>query len=211
MRAAAARGFTLIEVLVALVIVATGMAALMGALSSSASTVAYLRDKTFAEWVALNQIANFRLQLSPGQIPVAAKTNGDVDYAGRSWHWQQEIVATQLQGMMRVDVKVRPKDVKAGDDQGWYVSVSGLTDDAMAAPGSAIMVDWEGASLNGGAPGLNTGTQLGNGASTNGNGTTGLGGTGTNTGLGSPPTTTPNKNPITNPPTDPNTNPGSNP
>jgi len=52
-----ARGFTLIEVLVALAIVTVGMAAVLGTLSSSADTVVYLRDKTFANWVALNQIA----------------------------------------------------------------------------------------------------------------------------------------------------------
>ena len=55
---ARARGFTLIEVLVALVIVAIGMAAVLGALSSSANTLSFLRDKTFAQWVALNQIAH---------------------------------------------------------------------------------------------------------------------------------------------------------
>ena len=41
-------GFTLIEVLVALAIVAIGMAALMTALTSSASTTSYMRDKTLA-------------------------------------------------------------------------------------------------------------------------------------------------------------------
>ena len=64
------RGFTLIEVLVALAIVAIGMAAVLGALTSSANTVAYLRDKTFAQWVALNQIATLRLS---GQMTPAGK------------------------------------------------------------------------------------------------------------------------------------------
>jgi general secretion pathway protein I len=50
-------GFTLIEVLVALAIVAIGMAAVLGALSSSGGTIIYLHDKTLAEWVALNHIA----------------------------------------------------------------------------------------------------------------------------------------------------------
>ena len=61
MRRRALCGFTLIEVLVALAIVAIGMAAVLGALNSSADTVSYLRDKTFAQWVALNRIAGLRL------------------------------------------------------------------------------------------------------------------------------------------------------
>jgi general secretion pathway protein I len=141
-------GFTLIEVLVALVIVAVGMGAMLGALSSSASTVSYMRDKTFAEWVALNQIANTRLQLQQGQVPPVGTTNGDLDYAGRSWHWQQDVVATQIQGMVRIDAKVRPAEIK-GDDTGWYVTVSGLSGDAVTAPGVTI-TPWDGTTIGGG-------------------------------------------------------------
>ena len=126
-------GFTLIEVLVALAIVAIGMAAVLEALTASANTVLYLKDKTLAEWVGLNQIATTRLQLQPGQVPMTGNTTGDVDYAGRSWHWRQEVTTTQVVGIVRIDVKVRPADVKAGDDNGWFSTVSGIAGDALAA------------------------------------------------------------------------------
>ncbi len=116
-------GFTLIEVLVALVIVAVGMAAVMSTLTSSASTLSFLRDETFAQWVALNKIASIRLS---GQQPATGTTTGDLDYAGRSWHWRQEVVATEVQGIVRIDVKVRPKEVVAGDDAAWTTTVSGI-------------------------------------------------------------------------------------
>lgn len=125
------RGFTLIEVLVALAIVVIGMAAVLGALTSSADTVSYLRDKTFAQWVALNQIATLRLS---GQMTATGNSDGDTDYAGRSWHWRQEVTATEVAGMVRIDVKVRPKEVQGGDDSGWYTTVTGLQGDAVGIP-----------------------------------------------------------------------------
>jgi general secretion pathway protein I len=197
---AADHGFTLIEVLVALVIVAVGMAALMGALSSSANNVSYMRDKTFAEWVALNQIANLRLQLQPGQTPPVANTNGEIDFAGRSWHWRQEVVTTQVQGMMRVDVKVRPAEVKAGDDNGWFVTMSGLTGDAVGAAGAGTT----GATWDSPAAGFNPNGQ---------NPGTTLGGSGTTPGTTSPGTPSPNTpaphtpTPNTPSPTTPNRSP----
>jgi general secretion pathway protein I len=137
-RAAPARGFTLIEVLVALAIVAIGMAAVMSALNSSADTVLRMRDKTFAQWVALNQLATLRLS---GQTPAVGSTNGDLDYAGSSWHWKQDVVASDVPGVMRIDVSVRPKDAKGGDDSGWYATLSGIYGDAVA-PARGDTPDW---------------------------------------------------------------------
>jgi general secretion pathway protein I len=125
------RGFTLIEVLVALAIVAIGMAAVLGALTSSASTVMYMRDKTLANWVALNHIAEQRLQ---PQMPQLGNSDGDVDFAGQKWHWRQETVNTAVKGMIRMDVMVRPADIKADDDKGWYVTLSGIMGDAVSQP-----------------------------------------------------------------------------
>jgi general secretion pathway protein I len=140
-------GFTLIEVLVALAIVAIGMAAVMGALTSSANTISYLRDKTLAQWVALNQIANLRLS---GQQPPTGSSTGDTDFAGRSWHWRQEVVATEVPGVERIDISVRPADVKAGDDNGWFTTVSGIWGDAVGTP-NGFQPDW-GTQTVGGLP-----------------------------------------------------------
>ena len=163
-------GFTLIEVLVALVIVAVGMGVLMSALTSSARTVVYLQDKTFAEWLALNQITLLRLQLQQGNLPPQKTTNGDVDYAGRSWHWRQEVIASSVPGLERIDFKVRPKEVKGGDDDSWYVTVSGVMGNAIGTPGLAFaMYSWDGTQSQQPGGGNNNGTNLNNGNNPNQN------------------------------------------
>jgi general secretion pathway protein I len=127
-------------VLVALAIVVVGMAAVMSALSSSASTVAYLRDKTFAQWVALNRIATLRLA---GQQPATGKSDGDTDFAGRTWHWRQEVVTTEVPGVERIDISVRPKDQKVDDeDRGWFTTVSGIWGDAVGIPTGGYQPAW---------------------------------------------------------------------
>jgi general secretion pathway protein I len=107
-----ARGFTLIEVLVALVIVAFGMGAVLAALSSSADNIAALREKTLAEWVALNQVADTRLNLS---MPQPGVTEGDVkDFGNGNWHWRQDIIAVDaIPGM--IEIAVRVKRLQPGD------------------------------------------------------------------------------------------------
>jgi len=130
-RARRTSGFTLIEVLVALAIVTFGMAALLSTLSSSADGASWQRDKTFAEWVALNRLAEVRLAQ---QRPSTGKSDGEVELAGRKWKWSQEVVETDIQGMLRIDVSVRPSDVPASGDRGWFTTVSGISGDAIAPP-----------------------------------------------------------------------------
>jgi type II secretion system protein I len=100
-----ARGFTLIEVLVALVIVAFGMGAVLSALSSSAENVSALREKSMAEWIAMNRIADERLSLNP---PKPGTTEGDVKaFGGEDWHWREDVVAVDaIPGMLEIAVRV---------------------------------------------------------------------------------------------------------
>jgi general secretion pathway protein I len=220
------RGFTLVEVLVALAIVAIGMAAVLGALGSSANTVSYLRDKTFAQWVALNQIALLRLS---GQMTPTGNSDGDTDYAGQKWHWRREVVATQVPGVVRIDVKVRPAEIKADEDNGWFTTVSGIQGDAVGVP-NGYQPMWGTQTL----PGMNPAGQNGNKLGASGTigsggigapgtigsggigapgtigsggigapGATGSGGIGVQGGLGSPPPGAPPPPPPPDPSTDP--------
>jgi len=202
------RGFTLIEVLVALAIVAIGMAAVLGALTSSANTLAYLRDKTFAQWVALNQIATLRLS---GQMTPTGNSDGDTDFAGRSWHWRREVTATQVPGVVRIDVKVRPADIKADEDKGWFTTVSGIQGDAVGIP-NMVVPDWGAQELRGlqsgqvpgrpGAPGTIGSGGIGTPGAIGSGGIGVQGGLGGQDGLGAPPPPPPPPPPGDQPPPD---------
>jgi type II secretion system protein I len=106
-------GFTLIEVMVALVIVAFGMGAVLAALSSAAGNIAALHDKTLAQWIALNQVADTRLNL---QVPGTGTTEGDVKAFGNAnWHWRQDIVPVpSIPGLLEIVVRVQRTGASSG-------------------------------------------------------------------------------------------------
>ena len=139
-RAEDARGFTLIEVLVALAIVAIGMAAVLEALTSSANTALYLQEKTFAEWVALNRIETVRLS---GNVPGTGTSSDSIDYAGRSWQWQQKVTDVQrAPGVRQIEVDARPADSKADGDRGWYASAAGFMGNAISPATTPETFQW---------------------------------------------------------------------
>ena len=99
-----ARGFTLVEVVVALAIVAVGMLAVFKTIGDTVNNVSYLRDRSFAAWIADNRITGIRLS---GQMPSVDETEGDLEYAGRRWHWTANVAQTPVEGIRRIDVRVR--------------------------------------------------------------------------------------------------------
>ena len=130
------RGFTLVEVLVALMIVAMGLAALMVAVSGTARTSGYLRDKTLAQWMALNRISEVRLNLTKfGQNT----DTGEISFANRTWHYDTRYFDTSIPTMKRVVVRVYAGDAKTKGNP--LAESTGFLGSAFAAPGSSN-VDW---------------------------------------------------------------------
>src|SRR5512144_3259147 len=133
----AEHGFTLIEVLAALVIVALGMLGAIDAVNQSARNGIYLRDKTLAHWIALNVITERRLQESP---PDVAESEGRVDFAGEQWRWHLNVTQTQVQTMRRMDVTVRRE---SQPDDAVLAAVSGFYGTAVGAAGGGSL-NWVG-------------------------------------------------------------------
>lgn len=97
------RGFTLLEILVALAVLALGMAAVMSSTSQSSSSTAYMKDKTLAHWVAMNKMTELQLG---NEWPGVGVRNGDYEMANRDWRWEAKISDTEDDDVRRVDLNV---------------------------------------------------------------------------------------------------------
>jgi general secretion pathway protein I len=159
------RGFTLVEVLVALTIVALGLTALMVAVSGTARTSGYLRDKTIAQWIALNRLTQVRLMVNKlGDNQDA----GQIDFAGRKWHYDTRYFDTQFQSMKRVEVRVYPGDAKMKSNP--IAQSTGFMGSSVGIPGGSN-VDWTVGSTM-------ASVTCGNGTTAAGSGTAGIGAAG---------------------------------
>ncbi len=135
MRIAESRGFTLIEVIVALAIVAVGMLAVFKTIGDTVYNVSELRDRSFATWIADNRITEIRIS---GEMPSVEETAGELEFGGRRWHWVTKVSQTQVEGLRRIDVSVR----RDGDDENSSLAnLAGFVGaTAIAAPQSNL--DW---------------------------------------------------------------------
>jgi general secretion pathway protein I len=105
------RGFTIVEVMVALAIVAFSLTAIAASMGQMIDTANAMRDRTYASWIAQNKIAEMRLA---NVVPEVTSTSGEVDYAGTEWAWRAVVSETGVENLFRVDVTVS----YAGEDNG---------------------------------------------------------------------------------------------
>ncbi len=97
------RGFTLLEVLVALVIVSLGMIAVFGQLNQMLSASGRLRDKTLAHWIAVDQITELQ---AIHAYPKVGERSDEVDMARTTWSYTVKTSQIGDLAMRRVDVTV---------------------------------------------------------------------------------------------------------
>lgn len=100
------RGFTLIEVLVALAIFAIGVMATLRAIGVAVGGADEQRSRLLAGWVAQNRLAEMR---ALNRFPPVGINEGDATMAGRQFFWREETKATPNPLFRRVDVSVFAK------------------------------------------------------------------------------------------------------
>jgi general secretion pathway protein I len=97
------RGFTLIELMLAMAIFAFAASSILGLISTTAQNVGLLQQMTFASWVAENRIAELEVEK---QWPPKNNHTGEATMAGITWHWKQTVAETAAPQMRAVTISV---------------------------------------------------------------------------------------------------------
>ena len=102
-------GFTLLEVMVAMTVLALTMGAVIKAVGGYTANQAYLRDRTLADWVARNVLVEQQVK---DAWPSVGELKGTAEMGGREWRWIGTVSQTDEQDLRRLDVKIRPIDAE---------------------------------------------------------------------------------------------------
>ena len=101
------RGFTLLELLIALAILAIVSIAVFNQGGDTARQLGGLEQQTFARWVAENEIAKLRLEHRLTDEPLRPRSDRyQVSHGDRSWQVVEEVQSTEHPWMHRVEVSV---------------------------------------------------------------------------------------------------------
>ena len=101
------KGFTLLEVMVALLVIAVSLGGAVKVIGNAANNASRMNNKAFANWVALNQIAKLRIAK---EWPKFGEQKGDSEMAGRKWIWSQKSIKTDDDNIRRIEMSVWSED-----------------------------------------------------------------------------------------------------
>ncbi len=101
------RGFTLLEVMVALAVLAIVMGAMIKVTDSYAFNAGYLQEKTLAQWIAENKAVEYQLK---NEFPAVGSKEGEVEMVKVDWQWRVKVSTTDDSRLRRLDISVALKN-----------------------------------------------------------------------------------------------------
>lgn len=120
------RGFTLLEVIVALGIVAVGILAVSRAITGFAGTTLSLEQRMVANWIAGNRLETHRIVKT---IPVVGTSHGSEEMAGHVWYFSETTTATADPNLFRIDITVftdKDETEEAGNMYGYLLNQTAI-------------------------------------------------------------------------------------
>jgi len=97
------KGFTLIEVMVALAIIAISLGALLSTSGTQANSASYLKHKTLAHWVAVNELSQIRIAKT---FPDLGDKKGATKMANNEWYWIRTTKETEDKNARQITITV---------------------------------------------------------------------------------------------------------
>lgn len=108
------RGFTLLEVLVALAIFGIVAAVVLTAAGRSLNNASRLETLTLAGWIADNRLTELQLQQP---VPSIGRESRELEFAGRRWQTLSEVQASADPGLLRITVWVADAEQRRSEGQ----------------------------------------------------------------------------------------------
>ena len=100
-------GFSLVEVLLALFMIALVIGVASEVTGHTVRNISSLQSSTFARWVALNQIESYKIEIAQGTaIASAGADSGEAEMGNREWRWLREVSNSSSDTLLEVKVMV---------------------------------------------------------------------------------------------------------
>ncbi|AHL73702.1 general secretion pathway protein GspI [Stutzerimonas stutzeri] len=106
------RGFTLLEVMVALAIFAIVAAVVLTAAGRSVNNAGRLEALTLAGWIADNRLTELQLQQP---APSIGREDQELEFGGRQWQTLSEVETSGTPGLLRIRVWVAAVEPRRSD------------------------------------------------------------------------------------------------
>lgn len=99
-------GFSLVEVLLALFLIAMVIGIASEVAGNSVRNVSSLKESTFARWVALNQIESYKIEIAQGAIASSGSDSGEAEMGNMEWRWLREVNNSSSDTLLEIRVTV---------------------------------------------------------------------------------------------------------
>ncbi|WP_051555067.1 type II secretion system minor pseudopilin GspI [Legionella fairfieldensis] len=97
-------GFTLVEVLLALSVIAIALTALLKATAQNVSNTQRIKEKTVSHWIALQGVT--MIQLGLVQVPPNQTITKVTSMLGQRWYWRASSSQTPIKFMQQITITV---------------------------------------------------------------------------------------------------------